>query len=248
MQEGKTVKIKPILFNTEMVQAILAGQKTQTRRLVRKKYSNTDIVMHTDKYGTHFVERQNDIPLPVKHADGTMTGQLVAMCEIPFPFHRGDVLWVRETWLENKNPKSETFGGYEYRADYDGAMCQTLIRWHPSIHMPKEAARIFLRVKVVRVERVRDITDDDALREGVQYTDFVMYTPDWEMSIDGGKRPGYHVGRVTDSNQYLPTARSAYAKLWNSTIKKADLPCYGCDFANHWEWRGPVDDAGHKEV
>lgn len=95
-----------------------------------------------------------------------------------------------------------------YRADYTDAEKyykngkEVAIRWHPSIHMPKEAARIFLRVTNVRVERLRDMTDDDAEAEGCfDYTSTALGFPD----------------------------------VWDSTIKKSDLDCYGWN-ANPWVW------------
>lgn len=149
---------KPILFNTEMVQAILEGRKTCTRRVIKKKYSNTDITFHEDKYGKRLVEIQNDAPAPVKNPNGTTTYSLVAMEEIKKPYKVGDILWVRETWcrlqeLDDNENFIEGTEKYYYRAgdwpdvDFclkpDGSRSEN-ISWKPNIHMPKEAARIFL--------------------------------------------------------------------------------------------------------
>lgn len=179
---------KPILFNTEMIRAILEDRKTVTRRPIKLKYSNTHIQWHKDKYGKCLVEMQNDVEGETYgvREDGTHWHHLLAMRELKPPYKVGDILYVRETWckyscLEDDlaSPIADT-EKYYYRADgenptpfnrflvqkkgYDEYSDYPL--WRPSIHMPKEAARIFLRVTGVRVERLQDITDEQALQEG----------------------------------------------------------------------------------
>lgn len=198
---------KPILFNAEMVKAILEGRKTQTRRLVK------EIPLHAPYF---------------EPCDGTpyacdMYGEwhpAERFCRI----QPGDILWVRETWFENKNPNSQNFGGYEYRADYEGALCKELITWRPSIHMPKEAARIFLRVKAVRVERLQDITVLDAISEGCGGT--ICDHADAHPTLG-----------CTDclNTGWLETPEAEFAQLWDTTIKPVDLNRYGWD-ANPWVW------------
>ena len=121
---------KPILFNTEMVRAIQNGIKTVTRRLIKPKFTNTEIIF---KNGKAF----------------ETVGTPATTVEIKSPYNVGDILYVRETWLPvNVKPKR-----YLYKTHCPEA--QSLpVKWHPSIHMPKEAARIFLRVTGVRVVRV----------------------------------------------------------------------------------------------
>ncbi|MBP3541835.1 MAG: hypothetical protein J6K72_08525 [Clostridia bacterium] len=207
--------IKPILFNTEMVKAILEGRKTQTRRIVKKKYSNTDLVLFTNKYGTQLVERQNDVPPPIRHLDGSTTRQLTAICELKPPCNKGDILWVRETWCKD-------VGRYMYRANYaddeqfyrDGKEVQ--MRWSPSIHMPKEAARIFLQVKDVWVERLGEITLDDVHAEGIDAS--------FTRAVGAGSPSGV-----------IDFSAERFETLWDSTIKPADLDKYGWD-ANPWVW------------
>lgn len=220
--------LKPILFNTEMVRAILDGKKTQTRRIVKKKYSNTDLVMFTNKYGTRLVERQNDVPPPVKHPDGSTTRQLTAICELTPPFKYGDILWVRETWAHGfiKNTDAEScdgrfietpvgcgtllgkVSGFFYRAHVGS--CTTYdnidIKWRPSIHMPKEAARIFLRVKSVRAERLQDTDEEAAIAEGID-----------------------------DSPAGTDSPLQRFSKLWDTTIKRDQLREFGFH-ANPWVW------------
>lgn len=105
------------------------------------------------------------------------------------------------------------------RPDYDAFINKWGVsdKWHPSLHMPKEAARIFLRAKDVRVERLQDITPSGAVDEGaVKNPHYIKY---------GGERC------LTLHSRY----RDEFAKLWDSTVKKADFDTYGWD-ANPWVW------------
>lgn len=204
---------KPILFNTEMVEAILAGRKTQTRRIVKKKYSNTDLVMFTNKHGTRLVERQNDAPPPREYTDENgvrhTVVHLVAHRELVPPCSPGDVLWVRETWAhpsETEIRNGADADMFIYKAD-SPLLPAAYDRWHPSIHMPKAAARIFLRVKDVRSRRLHHMDSLDGLAEGI-LPDYIGTTI-----------------RVIDK----------FVELWDSTIKPADLDKYGWD-ANPWVW------------
>jgi hypothetical protein len=139
--------MKPIIFSTPMVQAILEGRKTQTRRVI--KVDDAPENWKISIAGTSIVRTEPyDVKLP--------------------RYAAGDVLWVREAWCKNENPNSPNYGGYEYYADYEGAHCQSLIKWRSPIFMPREAARLFLKVKTVRVERLHDITENDARNEGVK--------------------------------------------------------------------------------
>ena len=180
--------IKGMLFNTEMVKAILAGRKTQTRRLVKERHL-----------------RVLDSPYHKEHSEVPDKVLLEKLCELPY--QSGDVLYVRESWC-----KGSLNGGadqYFYKADDNDFHCQ----WRPSIHMPKEAARIFLRVTGVRVERLQDIRLEGCLAEGVQLT--------FLEERDFAKR-----GLI---------AWQRYSTVWDSTIKKSDLGKCGWD-ANPWVW------------
>ena len=146
--------MKPIIFSTLMVQAILDGRKTQTRRVI--KIDDTPENWKISIAGTSIVRAEPyDVKLP--------------------RYAAGDILWVRETWSIHECVKCQAgipaLGGeckceYVYRTNY-GA---TDFRWKPSIHMPREAARIFLRVTNVRVERLQDITEEDTIAEGMSKT------------------------------------------------------------------------------
>lgn len=176
--KGATMKLtevleiaKPILFNTEMVKAIQNGTKTVTRRVVKPKYTNTKIIL------------KNGIPFETVGAPATTV-------EIKSPYQVGDILYVREAFWHGVDDV------YEYKADNEPDMGYI---WSPSIHMPKEAARIFLRVTDVRVERLQDISDEDMLR-------------DFNICPEAVTALGKNV----------------FAEpIWNSTIKKEDLDKYG---------------------
>lgn len=161
------MSIKPILFNAEMVRAILDGRKTVTRRLVkflsRKNPNWTGYV----KDGLMLYNGRNE------------------PCIKKALYQPGDILYVRETFGYPISLNSDR--QYVYRADEfaeNGFKNDSHI-WHPSIHMPKEAARIWLRVTDVRVERLQDMTDDDAEAEGCfDYTSTALGFPDvWDSTI-----------------------------------------------------------------
>ena len=150
--------MKPILFSTSMVQAILDGRKTQTRRVIKapvlRNVREPDEVLFDGK-----ICKFN------WHGDDVIGG-----FEIKPKYQPGDILWVRETWAEVSS------GIIEYKATYKEPYTGSAeidhignkIKWRPSIHMPREAARIFLKVTNVRVERLQEITAHDAIREGME--------------------------------------------------------------------------------
>lgn len=191
--------MKPILFNTYMVRANLRGDKTETRRVV-KPWPN---------------------PLcPYRHQedDGMMDWWPSYDSGVKPPYQPGDILYVRETWAKVDNKNSKNYGGYEYRADYMSALCTGLIKWHPSIHMPREAARLFLRVTDVRMERLQEISREDTVAEGAPC----------RLRLHGGYCGN---GGLCDCGDWW----KEFAKLWDSTVKPADLDLYGWD-ANPWVW------------
>ena len=185
--------IKPILFNTEMVRAILDGRKSCTRRLVKP-----------EPQGYFEVSEE---PLYIYDTDGNQG-------KITPPYQPSDILYVRESY-------SELTFGYVYKADGENIdHLGNVIKWHPSIHMPKEAARIWLKVTDVRVERLQEITDEQAKREGIQYDECPT---------------GFTWKQETDMHNCYTTPIGAMQALWNSTIKKSDIDRYGWD-ANSYVW------------
>lgn len=197
-------RVLPILFNTEMVRAILDGQKTATRRVIK---GNVLGILNSPYHKEH-PEVQDEV--------------LIMKLQ---PCQQGDIIYVRETWAQIKditswtkyfreNGKPIVPTEYVYRADnvhVDGILPD--ITWHPSIHMPKEAARIWLKVTDVRAERINDMTLDDFLKEGVMIRPEAFNDPD---------------------NAYMQ-AKDAFIDIWDSTIRKPELKRYGWD-ADPWVW------------
>lgn len=142
--------MKPIIFNTEMVKAIMEGRKTQTRRPIKPQPSGNGKLTTSE---TGFPRVVDDI-----------RGMMWTLSKSPYQV--GDILYVQETWAILQCQ-------YFYRADMENPTCHYKTRWLPSIHMPKEAARIFLRVTDVRVERLQDITEEAVRKEGFR-DEFVM--------------------------------------------------------------------------
>lgn len=193
--------IRPILFNTEMVKAILSDKKTCTRRLVKAKSKNACGFYVTIRKCDGVFMGVYDYDEDERQFDNPQTP----------PAQIGDILWVRETW-------SEWTDGYVYKAwatpfPQPARYPDKMMKWHPSIHMPKEAARIFLRVTDVRVERLQDMTLDDFLAEGVVLRPEAYNDPE---------------------NAYMQ-AKWLFANLWDSTIKKEQYDLFGWD-ANPWVW------------
>lgn len=228
---------KPILFNTDMVRSIQDGRKTVMRRSVKYKYDNTEMKMRTDKYGTRLIEIQKNVEGETfgKNEDGTTWHKLRGYTEPKPPYKKGNYLYVRETWGDYTECKDGGCGYFLYRADYpegasayefDGHTCD-LPKWHPSIHMPKEAARIFLRVTDVRVERLQDITEEQAMKEGFEGV---------PCSCVNGE---YIFGRYSCTDcmgtGWIEPPQVGFMEIWNSTIPKKDLDKYGWD-ANPWIW------------
>ena len=128
-------RVLPILFNGDMVRAILDGRKTVTRRAVKYKYSNTEMKMRTDKYGTRLIEIQKDIEGEThgRKPDGSTWHKLLPYVEKNPPYRKGDILYIRETWAEWTD-------GYVYRtwiSPFPQPGCYPTSYWHPSFHMPK---------------------------------------------------------------------------------------------------------------
>ena len=137
---------KPILFNGEMVRAILDGRKTMTRRICK------DADEYTEPHG-EFIDNEKRTYAVQCFGDKEHT-DYVALCEVKMPICVGDILYVRETWTKisdwsDTDPQVGLFDGYIYKSEWCG---DEHPKWRPSIHMPKEAARIFLRVTGARVE------------------------------------------------------------------------------------------------
>ena len=202
--------IKPILFNTEMVRANLDGRKSCTRRLVKPQPDEK----HTYPLGfvTDSTEKKD---LGCFGFGANENGGSIQFAKPPY--QTGDILYVRETvWQKTGHyldvdgeTKAVWCNEFRYAASDEKPEVGWNYSWakRPSIHMPKEAARIWLKVTNVRVERLQEMWASDASKEGIYF-----------------RKP-------TTADEML----IAFAKLWNSTIKKADLDCFGWD-ANPYVW------------
>ena len=161
--------MKPIIFSTPMVMAILDNRKKQIRRVMKPQPDK----LH--KYFNGFVTDSTDRSL-IGCAMFSVFEDGGCNCQFAKPPYRpGDILWVRETWCTHEDMadvfENQLRPGYYYKANEIGKEWvndREIVKWRPSIHMPREAARIFLRVTNVRVERVQDITAHDAIREGME--------------------------------------------------------------------------------
>lgn len=205
--------IKPILFNTEMVRAILDGRKDATRRIVKGFIPDDAVLGYTAFTPKGYISCRGTF------ADGYGEKFFKLPCE------PGDILYVRETWQCWRAHRYEATADIRFRAGGDDVRLQfangntdsinrldydTFVHkwfshygeWKQSLFMPKEAARIWLKVTDVRVERLQDMTDDDAEAEGCF--------------------------------DYTSTALGFFY-VWDPTIKKSDIDRYGWD-ANPWVW------------
>lgn len=216
------MKERPILFSAPMVRAILEDRKGQTRRIVKSRHE--------------FEIGENDAgqPWPRLQPYSADEPAVEMVCPYGLP---GDGLWVRETWGVGcrPDPSQGWIDGIEYRADVayldehdvlplytecvpeDFALEELREGWHPSIHMPRWASRINLEVTGVRVERLQDISDADAVAEGIERSGdgFVRFHPDPADTA--------HTGTTQDP-------RLAYRGLWES------INGVGSWDVNPWVW------------
>jgi len=213
------MNMKPILFNTEMVRAILDNRKTVTRRVVKPQPADTDDCQHEMQTYDQMIPQfyKGDYSCVCRKCGyGTdPSGESIFQP----PYHPGQTLYVRETWqyMGCVSDNSRIADKYVYRADWGGAQP---LAWRPSIHMPREAARIFLRVKDVRVERLQDITEEQAKAEGARKVPWVFEVDDMDGKIKNGP---------------MQTAIQNFAGIWDSTIKPKDRALYGWE-ANPYVW------------
>jgi hypothetical protein len=198
------MKEHPILFSTPMVQAILEGRKTQTRRVVKVEMpENVTAIDRYNKTGQFTLWENRKI---VKQIGECPYGQ------------PGDRIWVRETW-------AKPLEDYAFKADHPTSILKQLRKglWKPSIHMPKTAARIWLEIEEVKVERLQDISEEDAIDEGIH----VKY---W-----GGDKTQPYAYRPTVPSEelvtdYDRTPEESFQKLWQSINGGESWE------ANPWVW------------
>lgn len=186
--------IKPILFNTQMVQEILESRKTTTRRII-KTGSDFNLIGICSKDGSKFDYAS------FGYGNIEDVSHVEIKDRVKAPYLPGDILYVRETWLAHSRGLNTL--AFKYKADgtVNDIVSFTKERfnkfykfadqekWQPSLFMPKEAARIFLRVKNVKIERLQDITEDGIRAEGI-------------------------------TEEFPPHARDKFQELWDSTTKE----------------------------
>lgn len=182
----------PILYQTEMVKAKLAGRKTQTRRIINPQPDN-------DAYYIIEPEQRNDIFGVVYNYN---LGDENPFIKCPYG-QSGDILWTRETWVKVEYVNKTIF---EYKAGFDA---EPYWPWKPGIHMPKSACRMWDEVISIRAERVADISEEDAIAEGIQsYTDETgIRYKDYMADASGYGHPEHDYPTVS-------TAIYSYRSLW----------------------------------
>lgn len=200
-------RVLPILFNMEMVRAILDGRKSCTRRIIKPQ-----------PQGYFEVSEE---PLYIYDTDGKQG-------KITPPYQPGDILYVRETWGYPIALNSDK--QYIFRADEvaESGFKNDSHIWHPSIHMPKEAARIWLKATDVRVERLQEMKPVDVIKEGA-------YPDCWDCLNTYGESGSQCCYGTEEQCSQCDEVMMEWEKLWTSTIKKSDLDRYGWD-ANPYVW------------
>ncbi len=189
------MKERPILFSAPMVRAILNGTKTQTRRVCKSQpYGNG---FHFD--GHELLCHNDYLPpsamlMDVRRGGVSYTTSNLEGWEGECPYGQpGDRLWVRETWMdlrgtgvEHRPTPASGLQRYAYAADTprgsygDEARKEYGLKWRPSIHMPRAVSRINLEVTGVRVERLQDISEADAVAEGIERAEDFFGCPCWK--------------------------------------------------------------------
>lgn len=225
-------RVLPILFNTDMVRAIQAGRKKVTRRVI-KNQPDPDMPDNHNYCRMQFFVGDHLRTLHYMDVIEQNPFRQIRYFESFAPFDKGDILYVRETWkIHAVNPSFCMM--IRYRADN---FCNLQVKFSPSrfdefqkfyekngwqspYFMPKEAARIWLKVTDVRVERLQDMRPTDCLGEGIRFC---------------GCPAGFTWKPDTDMKNCYIDAIGAMKALWDSTVKKTDMDWYGWD-ADPWVW------------
>lgn len=216
----KEIKERPILFNAQMVRAILDGRKTMTRRVVNKLNGHSHIsrFFESDTLGYDFCFRDKEMRL-----HDITKGRALDLC----PYGKtGNKLWVRETFAHSNMPDGplDKDCSIFYRADYfddphglDGEKSPggKYRNWKPSMFLPRWASRIDLEITNVKIERLQDISEEDSKKEGV-------------IELD------YYYSKYTFDEDLLPrsTAKAAFESFWDSINAKNGQGWY----TNPWVW------------
>jgi hypothetical protein len=216
---------RPIIFSAPMVRALLDGRKTQTRRVVKNvppQPAPNCHPSHTARHPAPYLDAYcGGKPTPANPRGMGRNWHWWQVDDRPgveafrLPYAPGDRLWVREAWAPNEVAPGEPI----FRADYgqangvqsynlrDGSCEAAVSNWRPSIHMPRWVSRLTLTVTDVRVQRLNDISEEDAIAEGIDM-DQAPGTAAW----------GWHDYGRGDSlaKRYFADPRNSYRTLWNS--------------------------------
>ena len=224
-QHNKDVMLlgKPILFNTEMVQAILEDRKNCTRRIIKRTPSNDEPC----GYGFWKDYNEDDKRWYIKdYTHACVWWTLEEYISKFSKYHVGDILYVRETWMMQSMSNFDKKAKFLFKAKPNERLKEVILSsdryedlikysskngWKPSLFMPKEAARIFLKITDVRIEKLHDMTRTDATKEGFKDDD-----------------------KLNNKGELL-TSLGNFSRLWNTTIKKEQFKMYSWD-ANPWVW------------
>lgn len=217
------MKVLPILLNTEMVQAILDGQKSCTRRVVKVQPDEKHTFPLGFVMGSMYAKDLGCFGFGINENGGSI--QFAKP-----PYQVGNILYVRETvWQKigyyldiDGETKPSWYNEFKYVASDKKPETGWNYSWakRPSIHMPKEAARIWLKVTDVRVERLQEITKDECIKEGIYPSN--CRNCNAAFGCDTCLDEGYD-------------ELDKFVEVWNSTVKKSDLDKYGWD-SNPWVW------------
>lgn len=229
------MKERPVLFNGDMVRAIIDGRKTQTRRLVPAWQLPKHYPDNTEN------PRYNWMATAQRHhrwgygvfgeTEEACAKELSEMAPCPFG-SAGNRLWVRETFMDLTGTGIEArtgqFEGYAYRADTppgslgDETRKEYKLKWTPSLHMPRKACRLVLEITNVRVERLNSISEEDALAEGIRRTD--------NNFGNGPAYCDYMLANLNDVAEWYNRPSDSFISLWQSI--------YGAESwqANPWVW------------
>lgn len=210
-------KEHPILFSTPMVKALLEGKKTMTRRVInpQPKLSTSESLVF-----------ENGILKRIYRGEAMIWQEKK---EGKSRYNVGDILWVRETFGTVMTKEMNILDHYDYRADEKKRELSFALKhskWKPSIFMPHEAARLFLEVKSVRIERLQDISEEDAKAEGIDIHECEM--PDSYRDDSNKEHCTFYVCSACEHQ----TLRGGYSKLWDSLNAKRG---YSWE-SNPWVW------------
>ncbi|HEJ8055876.1 TPA: hypothetical protein SMI48_002207 [Serratia marcescens] len=233
------MKERPVIFNSEMVRASLSGRKTQTRRVMKPQPEPCYRGGHW--WPSNAFKTMLHIEEQMQNGQGGWKGLAGDAC----PFGQvGDRMWVRETFMDLTGTGIEAtagkFEGFAYRANTpagsygDEVRKEYGLKWTPSIHMPRWASRILLEITAVRVERLNDISEEDAKAEGVR-----------AIGNNFGNGPAYCdylLPNLDDTAEWYNRASDSFKSLWKSI--------YGAESwrANPWVWVIEFKQVSAREV